>query len=258
MTSTVQGGARGTADPARYVSWFHELDAWTEYWDIYHPETRGHFYFGDGDSEPGLLSVLLPRFTRPPAFETWLEVALRRASPCDFVAEISKPRVADAVLEVDDLMAEMFGRHFGDATDREVQAHYLEATHLFALDALPPATERAARVAPDDHRARTAGRHTLDGDIMWFAWALHTEAAQLLTGDDDPATPRRALMLAAVAAGCPANFVWRGHRRTRPEYRADDATAALLRERGLAWAQDWRAGVTEIRALYRIREWGHA
>jgi hypothetical protein len=22
---------------ARWVAWFHELDAWTEYWDIYHP-----------------------------------------------------------------------------------------------------------------------------------------------------------------------------------------------------------------------------
>jgi hypothetical protein len=43
----------------RHVGFFHELDAWTEYWDIYHPETRGRFYFGDG-SEPGLLTRLLP------------------------------------------------------------------------------------------------------------------------------------------------------------------------------------------------------
>ena len=29
----------------RYVAWFHALDAWTEYWDVYHPENRGQILF---------------------------------------------------------------------------------------------------------------------------------------------------------------------------------------------------------------------
>jgi hypothetical protein len=47
------------ANDQRYVAWFHELDAWTEYWDVYHPETRGRYYFGDGGEEPGLLTQIL-------------------------------------------------------------------------------------------------------------------------------------------------------------------------------------------------------
>src|SRR6201996_654767 len=39
----------------RYAAWFHELDAWTQYWDIYRPETRGRYHFGNGTTEPGLL-----------------------------------------------------------------------------------------------------------------------------------------------------------------------------------------------------------
>ena len=89
---------------------------------------------------------------------------------------------------------------------------------------------------------------------MWFAWALVLEAADAVRGDAGRA--RRALQMAGVATGCPANFAWRGHRRTRSEYRRDAETAALLHERGLAWASDLAAGAREVRALYVIREWG--
>ena len=92
----------------------------------------------------------------------------------------------------------------------------------------------------------------LIADRTWFCWSLHTEAACIVNGVD----ARLALMLAGVAMGCPVNFVWRGHRRSRAAYRADDATAALLRARGLHWAEDAGAARAEIHALYRIREWG--
>ncbi|HEY6176492.1 MAG TPA: hypothetical protein VIX73_18680, partial [Kofleriaceae bacterium] len=59
-----------------------------------------------------------------------------------------------------------------------------------------------------------------------------------------------------VATGCPANFAWRGHRRTRAEYRGDAATHRLLRSRGLAWVGDLDAAAAEVHTLYRIREWG--
>ena len=241
---------------ARYVAWFHELDAWTEYWDIYHPETRGRFYFGDGLNEPGLLTRLLPRERRPPAFVAWTRMALGTAPAMDFFEIVRAPGVAEAVTEVDDLMAGLFAKHFGDATEPRVREDYLEAIFRFATDTLPPATERDARIPADDPRKPTAGRHTLDGDLMWFAWALHIEAAQAIAGIDG-GFPRRALLLAGVATGCPTNFVWRGHRRTRQEYRPDDATAALLHRRGLEWAADFAAAASEVHALFRIREWGH-
>jgi hypothetical protein len=244
----------------RYVAWFHELDAWTEYWDLYHPETRGRFYFGDGRAEPGLLTRFLPRDGRPPPFVAWTRMALYPDSPgqdrtAAFGESVHAPEVSEAVMEVDDLVARLFGKHFGDAADREVRRDYLEGILLFATDMLPPATERAARIAADDPRARTAGRHTLDGDIMWFAWAVELEAAHLVARRDT----RRAfhsLLMAGIAIGCPANYAWRGHRRTRSEYGRNGETRRLLHARGMQWASDFNAAAGETRALFRIREWG--
>jgi hypothetical protein len=245
-------GATLGNDERRYVAWFHELDAWTEYWDIYHPETRGRFYFGDGTSGDGLLNRFLPRDRRPPAFATWVQMALEIGSPEAFAAEVNLPDVAEAIMEIDGLLERLFSKHFGDAADPAIRVDYLEAIFRFATDTLPPAAERDRRIADDDPRKPTAGRHTLDGDLMWFCWSLHTEAAHIIAGAD----ARRALMLAGVAMGCPANFAWRGHRHTRSEYRPDAKTAAILRSRGLQWADDFNAARAEIHALYRIREWG--
>lgn len=246
----------------RYVAWFHDLDAWTEYWDVYHPETRGRYYFGDGKTEPGLLTRFLPRDSRPPAFTAWRRMALYPDSPgidrtAVFAEMVRAPEVAEAVMVVDNLVARLFDEHFGDPAAPATCRDYLEAVLLFGTDALPPAVERAARIAADDPRKRTAGRHTLDGDIMWFAWAVEIEAARLLAGSDG----RRALhslLLAGVAIGCAANFAWRGHRRTRSEYRRDEATLRLLQERGTRWASNFDAASEEVHALFRIREWGEA
>jgi hypothetical protein len=251
---------RGLEDPdagLRYAAWFHELDAWTEYWDIYHPETRGRFYFGDGDGEPGLLTKLLPRERRPRVFVAWTQMALGAGSAEDFAAEVRVPEVAAAVMEVDELVGGMFGRHFGEATAAGVTEDYLEALFRCATDTLPPATERDAKIPDGDWRKPTAGRHMIDADLMWFAWAFHLQAAQLLDGQSKE-TARRALQMAGIATGCAANFAWRGHRRTREEYLGKDAeTVRLLRERGMGWAKDFEAGAGEVRALFRIREWGH-
>jgi hypothetical protein len=172
-----------------------------------------------------------------------------------FADSVRDPKISAAVLEVDALIAGLFTKHFGDASDSAIQSEYLNATFLFAIDALPPATERDARIADSDPRKRTAGRHTLDGDIMWFAWSLHTEAAELLAPGS--AHARRALSLAGVAMGCAANYAWHGHRRTRPEYADNEETARLLHQRGLSWAGDFAAAAAEVHALYRFREWGH-
>jgi hypothetical protein len=245
----------------RYVAWFHELDAWTEYWDVYHPETRGRYYFGDGKTEPGLLTRFLPRDSRPPAFVAWTRMALYPDSPAIdraavFAETVRAAEVAEAVMEVDDLVVRLFDKHFGDAAAPGTCQDYLEAVLLFGTDALPPAVERAARIAVNDPRKRTAGRHTLDGDIMWFAWAVQIEAARLLAGVDDRHQALHSLLLAGVAIGCAANFAWRGHRRTRSEYRRDATTLRLLQERGTRWASDFDAASEEVHALFRIREWG--
>lgn len=176
-------------------------------------------------------------------------------APAEAFAEAARsPAVAEAVAEVDDLLNRLFAAHFGDPRDPWVQEDYLEAIFRFSTDTLPGADERYARIAQDDLRKRTAGRHALDNDIMWFSWALHTQAAELVASPQ--AHARRTLFLAGIATGCPANFAWHKHRRTRNEYESNAATKALLRRRGLVWASDGAAAANEIHALFRIREWG--
>jgi hypothetical protein len=182
-------------------------------------------------------------------------MALATGSAESFADEVRVPAVASAVMEVDALVANLFAKYFGDEADPCVQTAYLEAMFRCGTDSLPPAAERDARVPLDDWRKPTAGRHMIDSDLMWFAWALHLEAAHLLAGDDNDHA-RRTLQLAGIATACPANFAWRGHRRTRPEYGRDQSTASLLRERGIQWASDFDASAREIHTLYRIREWG--
>lgn len=273
--TTVAGGAAspslaGQQAEQRYMAWFHELDAWTEYWDIYHPETHGRYNFGDGHQERGLLTRYLPRDGQPPAHVAWRAMALWGDGGAEgsraerFAQEACAPAVAEAVMEIEELQARLFARHFGDAADPAVQDDYLRAMFRFGSNTLPPALERYERIAPDDPRKHSCGRHMVAGDIMWFAWALHLEAVEAVAGvrQDGRAGhgagghARRTLMLAGVAVGCPADFAWRGHRRTRQEYRPDEATEALLHERGLAWANDYEAARREVHALFRIREWG--
>jgi hypothetical protein len=237
------------------VAWFRELDAWTEYWDIYHPETRGRFYFGDGEEETGLLTTFLPRDSYPPAWLAWVGSMLGHVDRSVFLSVVRGDEVAVAVREVDALVGSLFEKHFGDPTEPSTQQDYLSAMFCFAKDSLPACPERAALLAPGDPRLPTAGRHALEGDLMWFAWALQLEAARALAGRDDQHS-RRTLQMAGVALGCGANFAWRGHRRTRSEYAADDATVALLRSRGVRWASDYDAALGEVHALYRLREWG--
>jgi len=248
-----QAGHRPGIDQ-RHAAFFHELDAYTEYWDVYHPETRGRFYFGDG-TEPGLLARLIPREGRPPVFLAWTRMALGSGSVSAFADAVRAPETAEAIVEVDALLAQIFATHFGAAEYPGTAEDYLHAIFRFATNQLPPATERDARIADDDPRKPTAGRHRLEGDLMWFAWALVLEGAQILAGNDG-GDARRRLMLAGIASGCPADFAWRGHRRTRPDYQADDATAALLRARGIQWTADFAAAAQEVYALFRIREWG--
>lgn len=135
-------------DPeSRYAAWFHELDAWTEYWDIYHPESKGRYYFGDGNSERGLLTILLPHHARPAVFTAWTRMALDHGTAGEFLREVRVDAVAAAVQEVDDFVAALFEKHFGDASKTAVREDYLEGMFRFATDTLPPAIEREGRIA---------------------------------------------------------------------------------------------------------------
>lgn len=239
----------------RYVAWFHELDAWTQYWDVYHPETHGRYHFGNGTTEPGLLRWFVCHEERPPVFNAWVRMALGLDTRQRFVAEARVPEVAAAVLELDRLVSRLFKANWGDASDPKVQEDYINALLCYGCDLLPPATERAARFSDRDPRKEEAGRYTMEFDLVWFSCALHIEAVHAIYGTDEEHA-RRSLMLAGLAVGCSADYVWRGRRQCRPEYSRDCQTAYLLRNMGVEWATNFAAAAKEVQALFRIRESG--
>jgi hypothetical protein len=188
-------------------------------------------------------------------FATWKRVALDLDPSRTFEEMARQADVESAIGEIDRLVGGLFDQYFGDAEDPIVKADYLSAMLAFATDSLPPASERYELVPAGDPRKRTAGRHTLDGDLMWFVWAAQLDASTVCArGDRERA--RRNLLMAGVVAGCSANFAWRGHRYTRSEYVTDRDATDLITRRFQAWTDDFTAAALEMRMLYRIREWG--
>lgn len=101
----------------QYARYTWELDAWTEYWDIYHPETKGCYYFGTAD-RPGYLSLFIPNPNgrRSAVFDSWKAMALSATPDAAleerFRGQVRDPRVIEAVLAVDELVRRIVRSHF--------------------------------------------------------------------------------------------------------------------------------------------------
>jgi hypothetical protein len=258
--------ADSQSSDARYAAFFFELDSWTEYWDIYRPHTCGQYYFGDGETTPGYLSSFLPspRTRRAPVFSAWKTYALAAGDPVAeprargcFEAEVREaPAVHEAARAVEWLVNSIVQSHFGEPPDRLA---YFEAIERFARNQLPPTPDRLARVPDDDLRKATALHHTMDGDIMWFAWAVHLECAHLLGSHETKDDLQRALLMAGVILGCSMDYAFSGRCRTRREYQSQDETARKrILERANACAEDFQVASAEARRLFFIRTFGDA
>jgi len=242
-----------------YAAYFFELDAWSEYWDVYRPETRGLYHFGDG-SAPGYLSAFLPGpgRRRAPVFDAWKAYALARRSPDSepaarrrFEGLARQPEVAEAVIAVDLLVTRLLEEHFGDGHGGLDLEAYFDAIERFALDTLPGCPDRYALISDDDGRKASSPTHQIAGDLMWFAWATHLECAELVAEEPSPA---RALLMAGIELGCSMDYAFRGRGRTRTEYRSRDAGAwSRIWERGRETAGDFDAAAADVRDLFFIR-----
>lgn len=248
-----------------YARFLFELDAWSEYWDLYHPETRGRYHFGDG-TQPGYLSAFLPTPTggRAPVFEAWKRVAL---TPADepwaaddrraFEQQARAPHVAEAALAVDDLVRGLVRAHFAEQDGGLDEDAYLDAIERFAHDTLPTCPDRTAALPPDDSRLPYSDTHRMAGDIMWFAWAIHLECAQLVAPCNERERGERALCMAGVALGSSMDFAFSGRCRTRKEYKsADGAAWARIWARAKECAREFDRAAAEVRELFLIRTYG--
>jgi hypothetical protein len=249
-----------------YAAFFRELDAWTEYWDIYHPETCGRYYFGNGQI-PGYLSAFLPTPTRfrNPVFDAWKRLALCSGDEPDpellarFQSEACQPHVTDAALAVDELVRRLVKEHFSDSAGRIDADAYLDAMERFGKDTLPASPERLDRIPDDDPRKGSALHHTIEGHVMWFAWAVHLECVELAAPPDSDAAALRRLLMAGAMLGCSFDFAYRGRCRTRREYTAaNNESWERIWRRARECALDFSRGGQEARELFKIREYGDA
>jgi hypothetical protein len=249
---------------AEYARFFWDLDSWTEYWDIYHPETHGRFYFGDG-FHPGFLAAFLPSPTqlRNPVFEGWKRLALDFEPGTapelqrHFESHIRQPHVTEAVLAVDELVLSLLREHFCDATGSIDKLAYLDAMERFGKDTLPACPERYERLPEHDPRKTSSLHHTIEGDIMWFGWAAHLECANLVGPQNAEVQALRCLMMAGVALGCSFDFAFRGRRRTRKQYlTADHQVTSRIWSAAQKCTRDFAWAAKEVRELFRIREYG--
>lgn len=247
-----------------YARFFAELDAWSEYWDIFHPETHGRFYFGD-ETHEGYLSAFLPSPTcsRNAVFDSWKTMVLYAGSNCDqeyrerFEAAVRQPKVAEAVLAVDELVLRIVRSHFAQGADGIDAFAYLDAMERFGKDTLPANPERYECIPIHDSRKSSALHHTIEGDIMWFGWSVHLECATLVAPPDAATRDLRALMMAGIALGCSFDFAFRKRCRTRREYvSADSAASERIWARARQCSLDFEEAAREVRTLFRIRQFG--
>jgi len=246
-----------------YTAFFFELDAWSEYWDVYHPETKGLYHFGDG-SQAGDLSAFLPGpgEMRSPVFDAWKAYALASRDEENapeakrrFEQEVERrPEMAEAAPAVDELVSRLVREHFARPDGSLDADAYFDALERFAVDTLPACPDRFALIASDDPRKASSISHTVAGDIMWFAWAVHLECAQLVA----PATDEmRALLMAGVALGCSMDYAFLGRCRTRAEYQSRDGAAwSKIWARARECVRDFDRAAAEVRELFFIRAYG--
>jgi len=133
--------------------------------------------------------------------------------------------VAEAVLAVDDLVCRLVRQHFGSESGRVDAMAWLDAMERFGKDTLPENPARFARIPTHDPRKSTSLHHTIEGHIMWFAWAAQLECAELA----DPQSANaglRSLVMAGIALGCSFDFAFRKRCRTRNEYVAAEPVAS--------------------------------
>lgn len=249
---------------SRYSDFFSELDAWTEYWDIYHPETEGLYYFGN-EGNPGYLSRFLPSPTRGrnPVFESWKRMALFGGGTADaellkaFKSQVQQPHVEEAVLAVDELVCRLVREHFSTSSGAIDALAYLDAMERFGKNTLPENPERFACIPEHDPRKSTSLHHTIEGHIMWFAWAAHLECVEMVSPKESQNAELWPLLMAGTAMGCSFDFAFRKRCRTRSEYLSADIEAgSRIWRRALHLSLDFKQAASEVRQLFRIREYG--
>jgi hypothetical protein len=241
----------------RYSAYFRDLDAVTEYFDVYgHPQNEFLMpkvgkYFGR-DSEPG----------RRKALNIWRAYAIipdddptKAQERQALEQELAHADVASAIRDVDAVLLGLVRKHWSsqNGVDREMM---LDALLRFGADRLPDDIDRLNRVKaqnPEDDRLPNAQNHRMDSLIMWMNWMGHVECAVLLDSPQHADHGLRTQLMAALGLGYSADCVFRNRGQTHQEYYGADGESRMWRK-SLLLTNDFDKARAEAHVLAQLRE----
>lgn len=235
----------------RYSSYFRDLDAVTEYFDVYgHPATDN------------LMPKVSKYFGAGRALSLWGDYAVipdddptKAQAKQALEQELADAGVASAIRDVDAVLVGLARTHWStqNALDREMM---LEAFLRFGADRLPDDTDRLNRIRalnnPQDFRLTYAQYHRMDSLVMWMNWMGHVECAVLLDGPQHADHGLRTQFMAALGLGYSADCVFRQRGQTRPEYYQADGEGRMWRK-SLLLTNDFDKARAEAHALAQLR-----
>jgi hypothetical protein len=230
-----------------YAAFFRSIDARTEY-----------------STDPATDVMPSAQIVMNRILPAWRNYAKLASTPSGALAKqavqaaLAVPANRAAVLAVDKLLCDCLEASFGALPNTDSLAA-LDAYEQFGRDRLPLDQARAASAGPR-HPAGEPLHHRMDSTSMWFNWAGQLDLSVMLLGAADARHSLRVTMAAGLSVGCPMDFLFRdpasrsaGDKHqpgTRPEYKADDATADLVRTKGRLFLNDYNAAAAELQQLY--------
>lgn len=243
---------------AAYSSFFRDIDAQTEYFDVYGApnglEDMGAYY-----------SLFWGRDLLLQA--EWLQFFQNRASTPilaqqkakKWIAAItaaSQPAISNGILQIDSFICDAARRHF-DHNGSFDRLACLDAFRRFGEDVLPEDEDRESRVRalddPTDYRLvnNFARFHRMDTRMLWFYWFGHLQLAMAIRTPNDPNEDIRKALVAGIFIGQVSDAAYRegSNRQTRPEYLADEQA---VWQTAVALCDDYDVAATEIQDLYYI------
>lgn len=237
----------------KYFDFFIDLDAHTEYYDVYNVSLDGKYmnaivqymkYIG----KDWMVYATLEN-------EQEGKDALNRLKQ-----ELLNNTTKDNLILTNGLMKTLIEKHFADNTGKVDIESYFDAVERFALDIYPEDIDRFNRITdPNDSRKVHSKYHRMDGEQLWFIWAGQNEWSSFIDNNTSEFGDTRNLQLAGAVFGVCLDYTFRDDRSPKAKkvpaaknYKKDERTLSLLRKRAVGWYNDFNSAIKEIHEIIQI------
>lgn len=233
-----------------YADFFRDLDAHTEYWREYMPDSNGR-WMKSAVNVMGTMDLWgeYAQFSYLEDGDDYFE---------DLVEYVSNnSQLKDDIRVVDELLVGLARKHFSIDGVFDGFA-FIDAFEHFGLGSLPQDPNRDEIHIVGNHPEGEAIEHRMDSTSMWFFWAMQVELSFLIATDTDEDHEIRTHYIAALCTGAPMDFVFRNdsareeqNRKTKPSYTATEGTRKRIRSKSKRIRNDWSKAIKELHTLFQ-------